>query len=300
MAGSQMPAWVPAVMGVVLAVSAGAVWLDRQHAHRAEPTSTRTTTTTPGASLRPPAGGDLTSTPAGLTRVGLRETTLGTPRVSRFAFDRVIPDRVVSCGMESRDGGQNWNPLAPVARPGAIDGIGTACGDDVVADPGGALGSASGRPAGPVLVWAAERDGALYASIQEEGRRPHLFQLLAPGPWEEVPTPGDVRALAADSIRAYAVADMFGRRASDGSWTWTRWPPTLLPRGVTAFGATVVVWGDAPGPTTGVYLVSRDGGATFLFGAQGPRPLWAALDPHAPSDILVAGEDGRMSRLRIE
>ena len=63
------------------------------------------------------------------------------------------------------------------------------------------------------------------------GRRPHLAWAPAPaGPWQQVPTPGDVRALAVDGARAYAVADMLGRGRHD-SWDWTRWPPNVAVRG---------------------------------------------------------------------
>ena len=71
-------------------------------------------------------------------------------------------------------------------------------------------------------------------------------------------------------------------------------------RGVTAHGSTVVVWGREVGAARGAYLVSRDGGVTLQLGAQGPRPVWAALDPHRPSELLTVGENGQLARLRIE
>ena len=291
MAGQgQMPAWVPAIIGAVLVVSVGAVWLERAAGRRGAGTASPSTAS--GPSPRPGASVDTRAGSAGLAPLRLRETVLGMPGVPRFAFDPEVRGRVVACDRESRDGGRTWTPLDAVDDP--------SCGDVALADAGGAWQSAqASRPPGPVTAWAADRDGALYASIEEAGRRPHLFRAPSSGAWEEVPTPGDVRALAADGGRAYAVAEMFGR-ASDGAWEWTRWPAQLDARGVTAHGSTVVVWGREVGAARGAYLVSRDGGVTLQLGAQGPRPVWAALDPHQPSELLTVGENGQLARLRIE
>ena len=70
--------------------------------------------------------------------------------------------------------------------------------------------------------------------------------------------------------------------------------------GVTAHGSTVVAWGSVTGDRRGGYVISRDGGATLQVGIHGPRPVWAALDPHRASQLLVLGDDGRLSRLSFE
>ncbi len=153
---------------------------------------------------------------------------------------------------------------------------------------------------GAVDAWAMDAGGGAYAAVRRSGRRPHLVWAPAVGgPWQPVPTPGDVRALVVDGDRAYAVAGMFGR-GSRGTWDWTRWPANVTIAGVTARGSTVVAWGEMAGDRRGGYVVSRDGGATVRLVVHGERPAWAALDPFAPSELLVLGEDRGLTRLRIE
>jgi hypothetical protein len=142
--------------------------------------------------------------------------------------------------------------------------------------------------------------GGAYAAVREPGRRPHLEWAPAlGGPWQRLATPGDVRALAADGDRAYAVAGMLGR-GFRGTWDWTRWPANVTVAGVTARGRTVVAWGETVGDRRGGYVVSRDGGATLRLAVHGAPPAWVALDPFAPSELLVLGQDRSLTRLRIE
>ncbi len=153
---------------------------------------------------------------------------------------------------------------------------------------------------GSADAWATDAAGGAYAAVRRPGRRPQL--VWAPtirGPWHAVATPGDVRALTTDGERAYAVAGMLGRGSREG-WDWTRWPSNVAIAGVTARGTTVVAWGEMVGDRRGGYVVSRDGGATLRLGVHGSRPAWAALDPFAPSELLVLAEDGQLTRLRIE
>jgi hypothetical protein len=154
---------------------------------------------------------------------------------------------------------------------------------------------------GVASAWAMDPRGTAYASLRLPSRRPHL--MWAPAidqSWQEVPSPGEVRALAVDGDRAYAAAEMLGR-GRHGTWDWTRWPAHVTVEGVTARGATVVAWGQArSGDGRGGYVVSRDGGATLQLAIHEVRPIWAALDPHRPSELLVLGDGGQLTRLRIE
>jgi hypothetical protein len=273
-----MPAWVPAIVGLVLVVAIGGPLVERRlqggGARAATPPSTGVAET---GRVMPP--------PADLPPIRFTEVKLGPSPVSRFAFDRAVPGHVVGCEAESHDGGRTWTTGA--AGSGRVP-----CGDPMPVP-------VSAPVPGAVSAWTQASDGTAYAAIGEPGRRPHLR--WAPGvhgPWRVIATPGDVRALAADGTRIYAAAEMLGRGHHD-AWDWTRWPSNVAIRGIDGVGATVVAWGTATGTEYGGYVVSRDGGVRLQGVAHGPRPRWAALDPHRPSDLLVVGEDGSLTRLQM-
>ena len=272
MARGAMPAWVPAIVGVVLVVAVGAPLVERRF-------DGGTTTATPSPAATATDAGRAMP-PETLPAIRFTEVKLGPSPGSRVAFDRAVAGHVLSCDSESHDGGRTWTAAAVSA------GRSMLC-DDPPAAP----------VPGVVSAWTQASDGAAYAAVTEPGRRPHL--MWAPGrdgPWRTVATPGDVRVLVADGARIYVAAEMLGRGAHE-SWDWTRWPPNVTVRGVTAIGPTVVGWGTVAGDSRGGYVVSRDGGVRLQLVIHGPQPLWAALDPHRPSDLLVAGEDGSLTRL---
>ena len=168
---------------------------------------------------------------------------------------------------------------------------------------GDRLHTASGEVVlpGRADAFAMDAGGALYAAVAPAGRRPVLAWAPDAGsPWTEVPSPGPVKALAADGRRAWAVADMLGRGAG-AAWAWTRWPVEMTADGVTGRGDVVVVWG-APkyggGFSRGKLAVSRDGGATLSYVTlERIRPAWVAIDPHHANELLVLGDDRTLSRI---
>jgi hypothetical protein len=273
-----MPSWVPAIVGLVLVVAIGGPILERRLSRGSAPA------TTPSPAGAAEAGRGMPP-PAELPPIRFTAVKLGPSPVSRFAFDRAVPGHVIGCEAESHDGGRTWTTTAPAA--GRVP-----CGDPIPVPVSAPL-------PGPVSAWAQASDGTAYAAISEPGRRPHLrWASGTNGPWRVIATPGDVRALAADGTRIYAAADMLGRGHRD-AWDWTRWPRDVAIRGVDGVGQTVVAWGTATGTSDGGYVVSRDGGVRVQAVIHGPRPTWAALDPHRPSDVLVVGEDGSLTRLQL-
>jgi hypothetical protein len=277
MARGPMPAWVPAIVGLVLVVAVGAPLVERR-LNSGGARATTPTSTANGADAGP------TVAPAELPPIRFTEVKLGTLPGSRFVFDRAVAGHVLACESESHDGGRTWTAAASAGeRP--------LCGE--------ALPVPTAPLPGVLSAWTQGADGTAYASISEPGRRPHLVWASGQaGPWRMVPTPGDVQALAADGARIYAAAGMLGRGHHD-AWDWTRWPPHVAARGVTALGATVVAWGTVTMDGRGGFVVSRDGGVRLQVVVHGPRPAWAALDPHRPSDLLVVSEDGSLARLQM-
>ena len=272
MARGPMPAWVPAIVGVVLVVAVGAPlverWLNSDDRTR---TAAKATAAEPGPA---PSAGELPP-------LRFTETRLGAAPGRQIVFDRALPGHVLACQSESHDGGRTWSAMA-------ASGPGGPCGDA----PPASWPSA-------VSAWTQASDGTIYATVSEPGRRPHLrWAPAVGGPWRAVATPGDVGAVAADGARVYVAAGMLGRGHQD-AWDWVRWPPNVGIRGVTAVGATVVAWGSVDGDSRGGYVVSRDGGARLQLVIHAGRPAWAALDPHRPSDLLVVGDDGSLTRLRM-
>jgi len=273
-----MPPWVPAIVGLVLVVAIGGPLVERRLNRGGAGTAT------PASPATADAGRGI-APPADLPPIRFTEVKLGPSPVSRFAFDRAVPGHVVGCEAESHDGGRTWTTTAATSSRGP-------CGDPMPVPVSAPL-------PGAVSAWVQASDGAAYAAISEPGRRPHLrWASGLTGPWRVIATPGDVRALAADGTRIYAAAEMLGRGQHD-AWDWTRWPPNVAIRGVDGVGTTVVAWGTATGTEFGGYAVSRDGGVRLQTVACGPRPTWAALDPHRPSDLMVVGEDGSLTRLQM-
>jgi hypothetical protein len=152
---------------------------------------------------------------------------------------------------------------------------------------------------GTAEAWAMDAGGVAYASIATPSRRARLMW-GADGAWSDVPAPGEVRALAVDGERVWVAAGMLGRGAR-GQWDWTRWPRQVRIDGLTARGTTVIGWGTpTSGFARGVLVVSRDGGATLqLAPLDRIRPVWVAIDPHAPSELLVLDDAGTVSRVRM-
>jgi hypothetical protein len=204
--------------------------------------------------------------------------------------------------------GAGWRPVGlPLVSAGTTDprlALGVAYAPDGTAraaraDRLLAPGEATALP-GTAVTWAMDAGGTAYASIATSSRRARLMW-AADGAWREVPAPGEVRALAVDGERVWAAAGMLGRGAR-GQWDWTRWPPQVRVDGLTAQGSTVVAWGAAVTPASagGVLVVSRDGGVTVHPAAlKGVRPVWVAIEPHAPSELLLLDEGGTLSRVRV-
>jgi hypothetical protein len=155
---------------------------------------------------------------------------------------------------------------------------------------------------GRAHVWAVDGAGVVYASLAAGTRRPRVAWSDGElGEWHALPTPGEAQAIATAGERAWIAAEMLGRGRRD-RWEWTPWPPRMRPEGLTVHGETVVAWGTREGAATpGSLAVSRDGGATLATaGIDRLRVIWAALDPHHPSELLVMGDDGTLARARID
>jgi hypothetical protein len=156
---------------------------------------------------------------------------------------------------------------------------------------------------GRAQAFAVDGAGTFYAAVASATKRTTLMWTASPdGPWSDVPSPGRVRALAADGGRAWAVAEMLGR-GTGGTWQWTRWPAMVMIDGVTGRGDFVVAWGGLSSTPyhRGVLVVSRDGGATVGYAPlERLKPVWVAIDPHAEREVLVVGDDGALARLRLQ
>ena len=208
--------------------------------------------------------------------------------------------------------GRDWRPVGlPVAqaagRPsdGRLTvGLGYTADGSAFAVRGDRLWTASGEHALPGVTeaWAADGDGAIYAAIAPEGRRAQLQWAAGPtAAWQELAMPGDLRGLAADADRVWVAAGMLGRGRRD-QWEWTRWPDRVRVDGVTGWGTTVVAWGERPDSgDRGALVVSRDGGATLEVRRLARlRPVWAAVDPHRPNEVLLLAEDGVLARAYLD
>ncbi len=205
------------------------------------------------------------------------------------------------------DGGA-WRPVGlPLAAPAgagdarlalgvayAPDGTARAARPDRLLAPGG-----STDLPGTADAWAMDANGVAYASIATTARRARLMW-MADSAWRDVPAPGEVRALAVDGRQVWVAAGMLGR-GTRGQWEWTRWPRQIRVDGLTGRGNVVVAWGTATSaPARGALAVSRDGGATVqAVVLDRIRPVWAAIDPFAPSAVLVLDDEGSLSRIRL-
>jgi hypothetical protein len=128
--------------------------------------------------------------------------------------------------------------------------------------------------------------------------RTELFAAGALGDaWTPVPAPGPVRDIVAAGDRLYVVADFLGRLDAAGKWTWIAWPAPLRPEHLSVHGDLVVAWGrlDQSQYYHGGLAISRDGGASIRYAVLEQPPLWAALDPHHPNQLLATIE-GRTER----
>ena len=245
---------------------------------------------------------------------------------SRAAVPVVGPDGRVLCGETILPAGKGaatavgeiqaavewngtaWQPVGLAPVPRGDSGLAVAVGYGIDGAPrtvrGDRLVTAQGERAlpGRAQAWAADRTGVVYASLAEGSRRPRLAWADADlGQWHAVPVPGEPRAIAAAGERAWVAAEMLGRGSRD-AWDWTPWPPGMRVDGLTVHGETVVAWGTRElGAHRGALAISRDGGATLAVGGiERLRVIWAAFDPHHPSELLVLGEDGTLARARIE
>jgi hypothetical protein len=269
-----LPPWVVGVLAVLL-VGVAAAPLLRSGGWGG-------TASRPGRADAPAAPAATAAQPAGvrpeeLPPITLRIDPVSPAPVERVAFDPAIPDRVVGRTYESLDGGRTWARLPGTATP-----------------------AGAGATSEATIVRVEDRAGTVYASQAAPFRRPHLmWSAASDGTWQTVPTPGDVRALATDGDRVYAVAEMLGR-GRQGAWDWTRWPSHVKPDGVAAHGSLVVAWGSVASSHDGALVVSRDGGATLQVAGMKRPPAWVAIDPHHADELLVVSEDGAAARVRIE
>lgn len=228
--------------------------------------------------------------------------------------DVILPRQEGASGLDDIQVAAEWTGTAwqsaglSVAAAGETE-LNELVGYDAQGQPlavrGGNIRTASGAIGlpGRAHAFAVDAGGGLYASVSPAGRRSVLAWTPEPGtPWTEVPAPGPVRALAADGRRAWAAADMLGR-GTGVTWAWTRFPVPMTADGVTGRGDVVVVWGGPKyggGFARGMLLVSRDGGATLGYlPLERIRPVWAAIDPHKTSELLVLADDGTLSRITL-
>jgi hypothetical protein len=208
--------------------------------------------------------------------------------------------------------GRDWRPLGlPLAQAAGTPADGqvtVAVGYDGSGSPfavrADRLLTPSGEHAlpGAVTAWATHHAGAVHAVVAAHGRRARLLWADAPqAGWGDVPTPGDLRAMATDGDQVWVAAGMLGRGRRD-AWQWTRWPEGVRVDGVAGWGQTVVAWGERPDrDDRGALVVSRDGGATLeLRRIERLQPIWGAVDPHSPGDVLLLGEDGTIARVRLD
>jgi hypothetical protein len=67
----------------------------------------------------------------------------------------------------------------------------------------------------------------------------------------------------------------------------------------------VLVWGHLPlaTPNAGALAISHDGGKTMRFAVLDQQPLWVALDPHHPKQVLAVLEargQRQLARLTLD
>jgi hypothetical protein len=186
--------------------------------------------------------------------------------------------------------------------------VGYAPDGQAIATRGAEILLAEGRfeAPGKVEAFAMDAHGRVVAAVHPTGQRQELMAADAlGGAWTPVPAPGVVKAVAAGGDRVYVAADQLGRRDAEGRWSWTPWPPNVRPEHLAVLGDVVVAWGRLYPAAyhVGAIAVSRDGGATVRFAALEKRPLWVALDPAHPGELLAtleARNERELVRLRIE
>lgn len=208
--------------------------------------------------------------------------------------------------------GRDWRPVGlPVAQRAGAAADGRAAVAVGYAPDGSAIAVRGDRlvtPAGDLPLpgtadaWAVDRRGAIYASIAPEGRRARGMWAAGPqAAWQDLPVPGEVRGIAADGDRVWIAAGMLGRGQRE-RWDWTRWPEDVRIDGVAGAGETVVAWGDlSDRDDRGALVVSRDGGVTLeVRRLERLRPIWAAVDPYRPGEVLLLAEDGAIARAYLD
>lgn len=159
---------------------------------------------------------------------------------------------------------------------------------------------------GEIIAFAMDGRGRVVAATRRGRKETDLYAADTLGDaWTPVQAPGVVHDVAAAGDRVYVAADLLGVRDADGKWRWTPWPVNVQPNRLSIVGDTVIAWGRLYPAAyhAGALALSRDGGATIRFAALEKHPLWVALDPKHPGELLAileARDVRELVRLRIE
>jgi hypothetical protein len=169
------------------------------------------------------------------------------------------------------------------------------------------LADARYQTPGDLVAFAMDARGRVVAATRRGRKETDLHAAESLGdPWTKVPAPGIVHDVAAADDRIYVAADLLGSRDADGKWRWTPWPANVQAERLSIADDTVIAWGRLYPAAyhAGVVVLSRDGGATIRFAPLEKHPLWVALDPKHPGELLAILEGGRadreLVRLKIE
>ncbi len=158
---------------------------------------------------------------------------------------------------------------------------------------------------GELVAFAMDGRGRVVGATRR-GKHTDLMAASALGAaWVPVEAPGIVTDIAAAGDRMFVAADLLGTRDAEGAWRWTAWPANVQAERLAVHGDTVLAWGRLHQSAfhAGVLAISRDGGATMRYAVLEQRPLWVAIDPHHPNQLLAMLESRgqrQLARLTIE
>lgn len=157
---------------------------------------------------------------------------------------------------------------------------------------------------GDIAAFAIDGRGRVVGITRRDKGTDLMAADAVGSPWTRVQAPGMVRDVVAAGDRVFVAADLLGVRDAEGAWRWLPWPANLQAERIAVAGDTVLAWGHLKlSAYAGALAISHDGGETIRFAVLDQRPLFAALDPHHPKQVLAVLEargQRQLARLTLE